>query len=232
MKTDNYGRTVWPEWLIEAVPGAVEARDAWEAASAPLPALTAEHKDAIRAALPLGSWSSGVYGPAENVSMADFDAAQLRKKSAQRAQEAAGRRAGRARERFEELMRTARPDEVRALAGARAVAAQAEAVQALATLRAALETRQEAHEVAGRPGMSWEAHSSAPADPRAAQAQAFHTIGVMVEGFDLDAAQATADGETVPSLATFAARMAAADEAAKAATGSKREGAAPRMAGF
>lgn len=221
MKRDHNDLPVFPDWMIDAVPGARAAFDEMTAAQEPMPALLAEQKAAIKAAVGLGKWTgpvgATVYGPAPGVSSADFDAAEARKREAAQAIQSASRKGAAAYRRFHELMQAADHAELRKLAARRALAAQADAQSALAALRDALDRRAEADEVAGMPGTAWEAHPSAPADARNATAQAWRTLRAMVDHFDTAAQERTAEGERVPTLRTLADRINADNEAAKAA---------------
>lgn len=145
-------QTDYPDFLIDAVPGARElAQDVEKLEAAAKPLATA-----VRAAMDAraGKVIGKRHGPSENdvwlvpvdgVSTAEVDALNAAKAEAEAAQSAHARKVNTARRAFAEKVQSLSRDERRAIARPVALAAHAEAVEALSKLDVALRT---AHDTA------------------------------------------------------------------------------------
>jgi hypothetical protein len=145
-----------PEYLIDATPGAREARDRWLAEKDVSDKLGAAVVAAQRAYPPtqwIGSPGDAQRVPALDTTQAQLDAASLAEREARRAAEEQSKKTRRALEAFRALFGPETPasNERRRVAAERALAKQAEAEAAWETLRAALAERNDASRRAGAP---------------------------------------------------------------------------------
>jgi hypothetical protein len=145
-----------PEYLIDATPGAREARDRWLAEQELSGKLHAALVAAQRAYPPtqwIGSPGNAQRVPKGDTTQAQLDAAYLAEREAARAVEAQRKRTRRALETFHALFEPDSPAsyERRRRAAELALAKQAEAEAAWETLRAALAERNDAARRAGAP---------------------------------------------------------------------------------
>lgn len=144
-------QTDYPDFLIDATPGARDLLDEIDKLTADMAPLTAAVGAAIKARL--GKVRPVRYGPTENdvrpapaegVTMAEFDALNAAKTTADAAQAAHGRKIAAARSKFDTLMRAVSRERRREVAVPVHRAAHDEAVEALAKLDAALRRRHDA----------------------------------------------------------------------------------------
>lgn len=207
----------YPAFLEEITPGAREAREAFEAAvtEADPAAIQAEVKASIAAAYALGRHVDGEFVPKQDVTFAEFEAAQHRKLAALKAQEQASRRIGRLRARYDEIMKgsPADPAARRAAAAKVALAKHDQAVAAWETLRAALDDRDEAWKYAGSPGRDWSRTGTVPAGGRRFVVDtAANIIDGAISGLDVEGLRRVADGEEIAHDSTDLAAIPSKDE--------------------
>lgn len=191
-----------PDWLLDAVPGAREAAEAYVAACELVPALSAAVAAAIQANRPLGKVYGTIgntrLGPAHGVSTADFEAGQARLTEANRALEANARKVRAALATYRALL-WEYPVEKRApLAASVAVARHERAVALWEELARTIAERDKAWGAAGRPGRAWHTHKEAPLGGASYVLGRIATVmEAVVGGFDVDALRRVAEGEAV-----------------------------------
>ncbi|MGN6446303.1 hypothetical protein [Amnibacterium sp.] len=192
------------EFIVQAVPGAVEARAAWQDANAEGVRLTAESR---ALGLRLRDMRRE-HAPAAEVEAVEAEARDL---------EARIRRqtgvSGAALRAFLDVVHEARTadDSLKRLAAREALAAQTDVEEAARVLFARLAERDRAWSVAGSPGVSWQRKTGH--NPRGALMLAQQTIEGVVRGFDTRATALAAAGEEHtygdPDLGGVSAEMAA-----------------------
>jgi hypothetical protein len=153
--TDNY-----PDWLIDAAPGAREALTQYEEAAAERPALEAADRAASAAwgekrepRVRPGAFDS--FGdqivdfvPKPGVSYAEFDTLTAARAETRAALSAYTKRRDALHQKFEEAMRRLEPDSVLRIAATQGLDAQARAEAALAELTSAIADRDAAWDLA------------------------------------------------------------------------------------
>ncbi|KUM37704.1 hypothetical protein [Arthrobacter sp. EPSL27] len=194
-----------PAWLVSSIPGAAEAKAAWEAENAKGAELAREYSASGKALVALRN---------SDPLASELEAAERAYKAADKAVDAQAKRAVVALRRFDALVYgTADPAEFKAMAAQHALAKHEEAVAAWATLKAALTEREQAHGAAGSPGRDW--RNSAPINYRSL-ANVETVVRPMLEAFDVAALKLTAEGERVPAAAEIAQAAIEAHKAADA----------------
>ncbi|GAA4053505.1 hypothetical protein [Agromyces indicus] len=192
-----------PAWLIDAIPGARDLHDAWQAENARGEELAREWQ---RSGRELAEFRT------TNPLAADLERAERAHAEKQRALDAQAKRALAALRRFDEHV-SANLAEVdgKALAAREALAAHAEAVEAYEVLLSALDRREQAFAAAGRPGIrDW---TRTLRNPLGSKKQAEETYRRILEGFDPVAVERVAEGEEVASRAALLAQAADETEA-------------------
>lgn len=203
-----------PTWLVSAVPGAAEAKAAWEAENAKGQELYREFQASGRALVKFRS---------SDPLASELEAAERAHKARQTALEAQARRSVAALRRFDALAYSGAgtPEEYRALAAKHALKKHEEAVAAWETLKAAIKEREQAQASAGAPGRDW--RESAPVGYRNLL-NVETVVRPMIEGFDVRALQLAANGERVPSAAEReAAQRKLEEDLAKAMRNAARQ---------
>lgn len=223
-----------PAWLVAAVPGAAEARDAWLAENERGRELTRAKKAAEKSA-PATKFTkiqNGVgttAGPADGVTYAEWEAGQWTIRDAENAVKAQSRRSLAALKKYDSIAYGAAftPSEVKAIAAEFALKRHADAETLLGELLEALEDRDVAHRVAGSPGRRWEDARGAVGNTESKRASAEEFFKARLNGYDADAAARVAAGDAVKSafvLAEDAKRLAEEARKASAAAARKRAG--------
>lgn len=181
------GEANYPEWLMNATPGAHDAKAAWRAALAD--SKTANQVLAEASAAVSALAHRGPNRPKrDDVPTADYDAALAAESMAATARRKAEQRAKKARMDFDDLMRASAPTH-RATAAQVALSKHEELIAAWETLRQLFVDREEAHYYAGRPGRSWQSLRAAgnSFDPFGEKVQA--VMRAAIGGFDVRALQ-------------------------------------------
>lgn len=192
-----------PAWLVASIPGAPEAKAAWEAENAKGQELAREFRASGKALVALRD---------SDPLASELEAAERAHKDRERAVTAQSKRAVAALKRFDALAYSGAgtPEEYRAMAAEHALAKHEEAAALWDALKAALGERDDAWRAAGSPGRDW--RNSAPVNMRNIQSVAT-AVDPMLNAFDLGALKQTIEGERIP---TAADRAQAALEAAEA----------------
>jgi hypothetical protein len=223
-----------PAWLVSAVPGAAEAREAWLAENERGRELTRAKKAAEKAApatklTPIQNGVGATAGPADGVTYAEWEVGQASIREAENAVKVHARRALAALKKYDSIAYGAAftPSEVKAIAAEFALKRHAAAEALLGELLEALKDRDEAHRVAGSPGRRWEDTPGAFGNTEGKQKAAEEFLKARVSGYDTDAVARVAAGDEVKSafvLAEDARRLAEEARKASAAAARKRAG--------
>lgn len=207
-----------PAWLVSAIPGAAEAREAWLAENAKGREMGRELRQSGKALVDLRN-SRPLTAELELVERAHADK--------ERAVEAQSTRALAALQKFDATVYGAKlsPTAYRELAAAHALAKHTEAAALWEALTAALGERDAAWTAAGSPGKHWVTRSNAlPGGPLGAEAKSETLLAARVASFDVEAVKRAADGDKVLSAAEIhAAERAVAEEAIKASAVAARK---------
>lgn len=209
-----------PAWLVASIPGAAEAKAAWEAENAKGAEMAREFR---------ASGSALVKLRGSDPLASELEAPERAHKDREKALTAQSKRAVAALRRFDALAYSGlgTPEEYRAAAAEHALKKHEEAVAAWETLKAAIAEREQAHRSAGSPGRDW--RNSAPVSYRNL-VSVETVVRPMLEAFDVDALKLTLEGERVPTAAEIsqAAIKAHKADGAKAAAAvrarSRKEG--------
>jgi hypothetical protein len=186
-----------PASLVDAVPGAREARDEWLALNAAAAPIRAEFRAAGAAVAAISHYNKdGERVPPAGVLIADLEAAEAKSADLQEQLDAHGRKALAALKHFDELVKggdALSPAKRRALAAAFALEQQAAAEAAWTALTEALDARDEAVKIAGAPGTPWQQR---PGGDLGAQSRAKTAIDARLR-VDLPALRRVAAGADV-----------------------------------
>jgi len=185
-----------PNYLIDAVPGAREALDAWQASadSDETKATQQRVASAVKARVGKVRWAGGAEGrnrvmhPAAGVSHEEFDALNRELAEAERAQAEETRKRNRLRRTYDALVTSEALSRIGAqrISAVRAIELQAEASAAWATLFRVLPERDEAYRRAGRPGRAWSdvaGSNTFASSPMATRDAAEHFYMEAIDGF-------------------------------------------------
>lgn len=212
-----------PAYILEAVPAVREVAEALAKAEAEAAETRRVWKAASKAAFDLGRWDDGKRVPTHGVLSADFEAASENARLAEDADKKAMCRAEILRKKLDAAMRDANATDLHAVAARHALAKQEEAAAAWAALKAALDERDEAWRIAGRPGRDWKTRVGAMPNRFDGGASDAATIIETRLTIDVAALETVANGETAPTQADLdAAAETVAEEAAKLAARAAR----------
>ncbi|WP_159619873.1 hypothetical protein [Arthrobacter zhaoguopingii] len=198
--------TDYPQWLLDATPGAAEAVADIDSTTSAVAEAAREMSAARRVSSPLGHWIGS--GPADrqyvkkdDVATEDYEAAMRRTREAEAAYQRADKARERATKRLTELMRASSAEDRRKLA-ARQALIQHEVVRAAWTLlQTAMVDRDRAVHYAGAPGAPWDVQVL---NPRSKRTETEQFMGAYIDRLDRRALELVADGEDVPDYAAEA----------------------------
>lgn len=228
-----YIRT-YPQFLIDATPGAPEAQAALQAETEALLAIQAKRREASAALVSKAHRANGTFVKNDDVTTAEFDRLTAENAALDREATTQERRRDRAAKHLEDVLCSPTPEVAahrKNVAANRALELHARAVELWDELQQILTERDTAYSICGSPGRAWTTQRGARQDRLDGGITDAKTImDARIGGFDVQAVDTVANGGKVLTEAerAQAARAAAEDahqSSAKAVRArSRREG--------